>query len=327
MHVGLTVGARSAALFLGLFGVLNGLGELLRPGFDATIWWLDVRPFGVLGALVSGVGSACLAGYGLLPRMGRLRRTITLGAAACLLLIAICDVVRFYVLLASGGVHGAFAVPLSLLVALALGAVLLDVVGDRPGRGGRLESAFCAAGLAAFLVVFPLAQMLCFGKTDYRRPADAIVVFGARAYRDGRPSDALADRVRTACDLYHDGYASRLIFSGGPGDGEITEPEAMRRFACSLGVPSEAVILDEQGVNTDATVRNTCGLFRALGLRRVLAVSHFYHLPRVKMCYRRHGVVVYTVPARESYVLTKMPYLIAREVAALWFYYLGPLAP
>jgi hypothetical protein len=72
----LTVCARSAALFLGLFGLLNGLGELLRPGFDATVWWLDVRPRGVLGALVSWVGSACLAGYGLLPRMGRLRRRI-----------------------------------------------------------------------------------------------------------------------------------------------------------------------------------------------------------------------------------------------------------
>jgi uncharacterized SAM-binding protein YcdF (DUF218 family) len=259
--------------------------------------------------------------------MGRLRRTITLGAAAGLLLIALCDVGRFYVLVAGGRVQSAFPVPLSLLVALALGGVLLDVISNRPGRGGWRESALCAAGLAALLVAFPLAQMLCFGKTDYRRPADAIVVFGARAYASGRPSDALADRVRTACDLYHDGYASRLIFSGGPGDGEITEPEAMRRFACSLGVPAEAIILDEQGVNTDATVRNTCGLFRVFGLRRVLAVSHFYHLPRVKMCYQRHGAVVYTVPARESYMLTKMPYLIAREVVALWFYYLGPLAP
>jgi hypothetical protein len=46
--------------------------------------------------------------------------------------------VRFYVLLAEGGVQSAIAVPLSLLVPLALGAVLLDVVRDRMGRRGRV---------------------------------------------------------------------------------------------------------------------------------------------------------------------------------------------
>ena len=57
----------------------------------------------------------------------------------------------------------------------------------------------------ACLAIFPLAQMFFFGKTDYRRPADAAVVLGARVYADGRLSDALADRVRTACQLYRDG--------------------------------------------------------------------------------------------------------------------------
>jgi hypothetical protein len=35
---------------------------------------------------------------------------------------------------------------------------------------------------------------------------------------------------------------------------------------------------------------------------------------------------VYTVPARESYTLTAMPYFVARETIALWVYYLRPLA-
>jgi uncharacterized SAM-binding protein YcdF (DUF218 family) len=59
---------------------------------------------------------------------------------------------------------------------------------------------------------------------------------------------------------------------------------------------------------------------------RVLAVSHFYHLPRVKLSYQRAGREVYTVPAKETYLLRQMPYNMAREVAALWVYYLQPLA-
>jgi hypothetical protein len=56
-------------------------------------------------------------------------------------------------------------------------------------------------------------------------------------------------------------------------------------------------------------------------------VSHFYHLPRIKMTYLRHGRDVWTVPAKESYLLKAMPKYMAREVVALWLYYLRPLIP
>ena len=52
--------------------------------------------------------------------------------------------------------------------------------------------------------------MLCFGMTDYRRGADAAVVFGCLAYANGQPSLPLADRVRTAVELLR-GELSRLV--------------------------------------------------------------------------------------------------------------------
>ncbi len=164
--------------------------------------------------------------------------------------------------------------------------------------------------------------MLFFGNTDYRRPADAVVVFGARAYKDGRLSDALQDRIRTACELYRAGLAKRLVLSGGPGDGPVTEAEAMRNYALSHGVRAEDIFIDNQGVNTEATVRNTAPLFQQWHAKRVLAVSHFYHLPRVKLAYQRAGVEVCTVPARQGRLLGQIPFNMAREVAAFWDYYL-----
>ena len=64
---------------------------------------------------------------------------------------------------------------------------------------------------------------------------------------------------------------------------------------------------------------------RGLAAALVLVISHAYHLPRVKLAYQRAGWDVFTVPARESYLLRQMPYNMAREVAALWVYYLRPL--
>jgi hypothetical protein len=43
------------------------------------------------------------------------------------------------------------------------------------------------------------------------------------------------------------------------------------------------------------------------------------------MAYQRQGVEVYTVPAKESYLLRQMPFLVARETAAWWVYYIRPV--
>ena len=59
--------------------------------------------------------------------------------------------------------------------------------------------------------------------------------------------------------------------------------------------------------------------------RRSQPGSESYHLPRIKLAYLRDGWDVFTVPAKESYLLRQMPYNMAREVAALWIYYLRPL--
>jgi uncharacterized SAM-binding protein YcdF (DUF218 family) len=127
--------------------------------------------------------------------------------------------------------------------------------------------------------------------------------------------------VRTACELYRQGLTRKLIFSGGPGDGAIHETESMRRMAIGLGVRPEDILTDREGLSTQATVRNTKRLLRETGSSRVLVVSHFYHLPRIKLAFQRAGIEVYTVPARESYVLRQLPFNMAREVAALWVYY------
>jgi len=167
--------------------------------------------------------------------------------------------------------------------------------------------------------------MLFFGTTDYRRKADVAVVLGARTYADGTASQALHDRVRTAVELYQQGLVTQLIFSGGPGDGSISEPQAMRQIAIDRGIPENAISLDERGLNTQATVKNTVGAFQEMNVHRVLVVSHAYHLPRVKLAYQRAGWDVRTVPARQSRRLRSEGFYVGREVVAIWAYYLRPV--
>jgi len=317
--------SRGLALFLGGFTLLNLVGDLRFAGADANLWWIDFWPMPLPAsrALLAAL-SATMIGYAALPDAGRARRIVTAALLVAALVTACGNTIRYYALLARGSIRASLPLPFSLLIAAALAVILLAQLRSvaQPQSVERQPLAFALAFLAAG-IVFPLAQISLFGTTDYRRPADLIVVFGARAFADGTPGEPLADRVRTGCALYRAGLGKRLFFSGGPGDGAIDEPEAMARLAQTLGVPPSAIIHDPHGINTEATVRNTAALLQGKPLQ-VLAVSHFYHLPRIKMTYQRYGMDVYTVPAAPS-SLRGMAFNLVREDLAFWTYYLRRL--
>jgi uncharacterized SAM-binding protein YcdF (DUF218 family) len=314
--------ARILALFIGLFIAINLLGNVLWPGFDANVWWIHFARW-IPACLVKNslaISAITLIIFAFRNRLRWQRARLTAVISAALAIIAFINCVSFYWLLAKGRIAG-FPLPLSLVVCGAL-IWIARAAWSEPQSDQRMPRWALVTGSACLFASFPVALMIFFGNTDYRRPADAVVVFGARAYKDGRLSDALQDRIRTACELYRAGFTKRLVLSGGNGDGLITEAEAMRNYALKHGVRAEDIFIDNQGVNTEATVRNTTPLFEQWHAKRILAVSHFYHLPRVKLAYQRAGLEVCTVPARQGHFLGQIPFNMAREVAAFWDYYL-----
>jgi vancomycin permeability regulator SanA len=315
--------AKGLAAFIAFFSLLNVLGDRLTPGFDANLWWIDLRilPRPLANLLLLAFAAALIA-WVLKPASKPIRIS-ALSTISLISLAVLFNILLFFRLLAHHHISSSFPIPFSLLVLLGLVFIACSI--PHPPQLSPRYHLTSIATFAACFIAFPLAQMLCFGHTDYRQQADVAVVFGARAYANGTPSQALADRVRTGCDLYNQGLVHKLIFSGGPGDGAFTEPDTMRRFALTLGVKDQDILLDPAGLNTASTVANTLPLFHQLHATKILAVSHAYHLPRVKMAYQRAGQEVYTVPARQIQTLSAMPFLMAREIAALWLYYLSPL--
>ncbi len=326
--------ARGAAGFAGTALGLDVLRTLAGRGRPAE-WWLGFRGMPWVAAAWTLVTAVLLVAFALRPHARPWRRQatqLTLGIGA---IVAALDSVSFYRVLQSGDVRASSPWPLSLFVALGfvllLRCVARDVCGDAAldTRRAKLSAAGGFAGTAAAMA---FGQMLCFGTTDYRRPADAVVVLGARVYADGTPSLALADRVRTASRLVLEGRAPILIVSGGPGDGHAHETDAMRALALRLGVPAGAIVVDRDGIDTDHTADNTARILRGMALDhagrpRVLAVSHGYHLPRVKLALEGAGLTAYTVPARETRTLVRLPYYMARESIAFWAYTLRTTLP
>ncbi len=318
--------ARGFALFFAGFSLLNLLGSLYILGFNANNWWIDFHSLRAVSAnSLLLIFTICLLGFGLGLRAIWWR---TLSFVVCFgVLTAVgSNILAYYRLRAHGAFFTSPPLPVSLLLFAALLLILFGLASAPAMFPTHRTRSLLLFTLLLCMLGFPLAQIFLFGTTDYRRPADVIVVLGAKAYADGTCSSALADRVRTACQLYQQGWAPRLIMSGGPAAPGMSEPEAMRRLAIQLGVPNSAILLDDHGLNTHATVRNTTAMFTRYHLRRVLVVSHFFHLPRIKMAYQRLGWNVFTVPAfRPQIQRRELPFLVLREVAGLWSYYLSPL--
>jgi len=309
---------RGLALFVGAFLLLDMALALREPEWGAGHWLLDLRfvPPTVADAWLALTGMA-LCVFACAPRHAARWRPAFATVFAVNALIAVVNAVAV-VRLGTAGVLRPALIPFSTFVAAAFAWIAVS----RPRPAGRAPLLVPVAA-GAFAVLFALGQMACFGRSDYRRPAGAIIVPGARAYADGRPSRALADRMRTACELYREGRAPLLVVSGGPGDGTFHETDVMRKMALAGGVPASAIVVDRGGVNSRATAENAAVLLGARGVDSTLVVSHAYHLPRLKLIVERQGLRAYTVPARESQVIAKMPYFVAREAAAWWAYFLG----
>ncbi|MCG3133101.1 MAG: hypothetical protein HMLKMBBP_00194 [Planctomycetes bacterium] len=301
---------RGFALFLGGFASVNALAGLAVPAFDANGTWIDARPLGgaALRVVLAAAGAAMAAWAVGLPRA----RVPAICAAASLAAVTLADAVRVIRLDLEGAVDTPW-ISLSLVFAALLACVAVAAARDGNASRARLP---VVAWAAAAALAFPLLLMATTGTSRYARRADAIVVLGARAYADGRPSTSLRDRVTTACAAWHEGLAPRLVLSGGPGDGDVHETESMRRLAASLGVPPDAIELDPAGLDSRSTVANAAALLGPGA--RVLVVSHGWHLPRLDLAFERRGLRAYTVPAVPSERVTKTPLFVARECLAWW---------
>ena len=287
--------------------------------------WIDLVALPDAAAISYFVAFAFgVAAWRILPMPGRgfVRGIVGLGAA-----VAAWDTVRYWRALADGELAGGPLVPLSLLTAfsLALWASWASAARRRPRRPQRLLT-LVAIGAGCPLAL--AAHVHWSGATDHRRPADAIVVFGARVRPSGEPTLSLADRTRTACSLWQADLAPVLVYSGGRDVGNrLSEAESMRELGRSLGIPDQAVILDDLGNNTRATVQNVAALAREHHWQRILFVSHDYHLARIRMFARREGLNGYTVPAHETRPLAKETQFFLRELAAITYYFFEPVLP
>ena len=113
------------------------------------------------------------------------------------------------------------------------------------------------------------------------------IAFGAEVYASGRLSAMLADRVEMAAQLYQTGKVKALLFTGDNHIDSYNEPEAMRQYALSLGVPDGAIVLDYAGFRTYDSCYRARDIFK---VSRAILVTQAFHLDRALLTCNTLGI-------------------------------------
>jgi uncharacterized SAM-binding protein YcdF (DUF218 family) len=177
--------------------------------------------------------------------------------------------------------------------------------------------------LAVVVVVGTAGMVWHTGRTDDRRPSDAIVVMGAAQY-DGHPSEILAARLDHAEALWRAHVAPRIVTIGGnrPGD-RFTEASAGAAYLRKHGVPDADLVQVPSGSDTLLSLRAAAVEMRNHGWKTAVLVTDPWHSLRSRQMARDLSIdavtsPVHTGPAVRGRV-TEARY-IARETVAYLYY-------
>lgn len=184
----------------------------------------------------------------------------------------------------------------------------------------------CCIGIATVILlgagVFAVSAGLVayFWNATTTEEKDCAVVFGAAVWRDNIPSHALFDRTKTAIALYKNNQVECIVLSGGPSRYGEHETEVMRQLAHEYyGVDVEDLVLDHNGINTLATIRN---LDKS---RSYIFVSNDFHLARITLMAHMNGIADFAL-MRATYhegSYARLPRFVAHEIVGIVYYVTG----
>ncbi len=103
-------------------------------------------------------------------------------------------------------------------------------------------------------------------ETKFDQTADVAIVMGSR------PCKAWP-RIQKAVQLYHQGLVRKLILTGRPLVGEVTEAQWLRQQALQLGVNDNDLFLEEKATNSGENMAFSRPIIEANGFRSVIIIQ------------------------------------------------------
>lgn len=143
--------------------------------------------------------------------------------------------------------------------------------------------------------------------------APVALVLGAGLWGDS-PSPILTSRLDQAVRLYQAQLVRFILVSGDNRSIDYNEPEVMKNYLVSQGIPEKSIIKDHGGRRTIDSCWRAKNVFKT---ESVYIVTQEFHLPRAVFLCQKEGLEVLASPAPMP-SFNSFVYLTIREVFASW---------
>jgi len=120
------------------------------------------------------------------------------------------------------------------------------------------------------------------GSAYYLSPQDKLTKADTIIVVSGGQTRVRAER---GIELYNQGYAPKIIFSGASLDNGPSNAREMRQQALRSGVPDGAILVDEAARTTFQNATNTRPLVTSLDAKAIILVTSPYHQRRTAMTF------------------------------------------
>ncbi len=166
--------------------------------------------------------------------------------------------------------------------------------------------------MAVFVVVYLYISISWFGNSIKPKDSDVIIILGAAVWGD-EPSPVLRERCDWAFKIYEEGYAKEMILSGGHGNGNISEAQAMKNYLMEKGVPENALHVEGKSRSTIENIGFSTEIMTEMGFDSAIIITNQFHLKRAVYHAEELSNYDFTGYGEKTTYLNE-PYFTLREV-------------
>lgn len=127
------------------------------------------------------------------------------------------------------------------------------------------------------------------GLTDKQTNDDVAIVLGNKVNEEGTLSERLKARLDKSIELFNQNKVKSIIVSGGLGKEGFWEGKKMREYLIENKIPTEKILVDNYGNDTEKTVENSIRIMDSLHYKSAISVSQYFHQTRTKKLFRNKG--------------------------------------
>jgi uncharacterized SAM-binding protein YcdF (DUF218 family) len=132
--------------------------------------------------------------------------------------------------------------------------------------------------IVVLIVALPLLIGWYLSPQDILKKVDVIIVVS------GGDNDS---RIEKGVELYKEGWAPTLLYSGAAAEGDVSNAAAMRNISVKIGVPKASIIIEEESKTTTENAQNSAKIIKEKGYTSMILVTSPYHQRRTLELFRK----------------------------------------